>query len=584
MQNKYSLLYLVPYLRRYRTKLSLGATMVACTVAVSMASPWVLKYVIDDLQAAFSPKKLPAYAAMILGISVLEGFFRFWMRRILIGVSREIEYDLRNDFFAHLQKMSLAFFQAHSTGDVMSRATNDLNAVRSVLGPGIMYSATTIVTVIIATGILFRLNWKLTLLAFVPLVLASLTVKNFGKQIHDRFESIQEQFSLLSTNVQENLSGIRVVKAFAREQSEIAKFRAQNEEYVARSVHLIRLWGIFYPLMNALIGLSAVALLWYGGSEVVSGQLTLGEFVAFMGYLSMLTWPTIATGWVINIFQRGAASMERILRILQIEPEIQSAPECSSPVGTRGAIEIRGLSFRYPNSDRLVLRGINLNVPAGQTLAIVGQTGSGKSTLVNLIPRLFDPPSGTVFIDQLDVRDWPLQDLRRQLGYVPQETFLFSDTILSNIGFGREDELSDAEAAWATRVSAIEDDVNSFPQKLRTFVGERGITLSGGQKQRVAISRAVAKAPRILVLDDALSSVDTYTEERILRELKDVMKERTTILVSHRISTVKDAHHIIVLQDGEIIERGTHDSLLERGGAYAALYQKQLLEEELATD
>jgi ATP-binding cassette subfamily B protein len=583
MQTKYSLLHLVPYLDRYRTKLVLGGLMVACTVAASMISPWVLKYVVDDIKATFAPQRLPIYAALLLGSSVVEGFFRFWMRKILIGVSREIEYDLRNDFFAHLQKMSVSFLQTHSTGDIMSRATNDLNAVRSVLGPGIMYSTTTVVTVIAASAVLFRLNWRLTLLSFIPLVLASFSVKNFGRQIHDRFESIQEQFSQLSSKVQENLAGMRVVKSFAREESEIAAFRSQNAEYVKRSISLIRIWGLFYPLMSALIGLSAVVLLWYGGRQVVSGRLTLGEFVAFMGYLSMLTWPTIATGWVINIFQRGAASMDRILRILHTEPEIHDAEDCSTPVPAQGAVEMRGLSFRYPNSPRFVLRGIDLTIPAGQTLAIVGQTGSGKSTLVNLIPRLFDPPPGTVFIDGQDVRLWPLQELRRMIGCVPQETFLFSDTILANIAFGKEDEVSEQEASRAARVSVIEDDVNTFPNKLLTFVGERGITLSGGQKQRVAISRAVAKTPKILILDDALSSVDTYTEERILQELKGVMKDRTTILVSHRISTVKDAHQIVVLQDGAIVERGTHETLMSCEGAYAALYQKQLLEDELAT-
>jgi ATP-binding cassette subfamily B multidrug efflux pump len=583
MQGSYSLLHLIPYLRRYRAKLAFGFLTVICTVTASMVSPWVLKYVVDDIQAAFAPEKLPRYAALILGLSVIEGFFRFWMRRILIGVSRDIEYDLRNDFFAHLQRMSLSFFQTHSTGDVMSRATNDLNAVRSVLGPGIMYSVTTFVTVIVATAILLRLNWKLTLLAYIPLALASIGVKQFGRQIHDRFESIQEQFAQISTRVQENLAGIRVVKAFAREDSETETFKGLNEDYVRRSVSLIRLWGIFYPLMTALIGFSSVALLWYGGRQVVSGQLTLGEFVAFLGYLAMLTWPTIATGWVINIFQRGAASMDRILRILHTAPEIQDAPACVTPTPVRGALEIRNLSFHYPQSERTVLRGITFRVPAGQTLAIVGQTGSGKSTLMNLILRLFDPPEGTIFLDGRDVRLWPLMELRRTIGYVPQETFLFSDTIRANIAFSDPNGIHDQKAQWATRIAAIDSDIGNFPQGQQTVVGERGITLSGGQKQRVAISRAVVKDPKLLILDDSLASVDTYTEERILQGLREVMKDRTTILVSHRISTVKDAHQILVLENGAVAEQGTHATLMEKEGIYAALYQKQLLEEELAS-
>ncbi len=580
---KRSLLYLLPYLNRYRREMALGFAMVLLTVISGMCSPWVLKYVVDDLQKAFSREKLPFYAGLVLGISVTEGFFRFWMRKILIGVSREIEYDLRNDFLAHLQRMSLSFFQSNNTGDIMSRATNDLNAVRSVLGPGIMYSVTTAFTVVIATVILLRINWQLTLLAYIPLGLASFTVKKVGQRIHDRFEQIQAQFSAISTKAQENLSGIRIVKAFAREDSEIRQFRALNEEYVQHSMSLIRLWGIFYPLMSALIGLSSVVLLWWGGLQVIRGRLSLGEFVAFIGYLAMLTWPTIAIGWVINIFQRGSASMERILRILESQPEIVDAADAAAPASAGGTLEIRNLTFSYPGSPQPVLRGIDLELPAGSVLAIVGHTGSGKSTLLNLIPRLYDPPPGTVFIDGQDVRKWPLAELRRRIGYVPQETFLFSDTIHENIAFGCEQKTSLPEAERAARVSNVAQDIDTFPHKYDTFVGERGITLSGGQKQRVAISRAVAVAPAILILDDALSNVDTYTEERILQELTAVTRGRTAILVSHRISTVKNADRIIVLKEGTIVERGTHEELLELQGVYAELYRKQLLEEELAT-
>jgi ATP-binding cassette subfamily B multidrug efflux pump len=579
---KYPLLYLIPYLDRYRFKIALGFLMVVSTVIASMFSPWILKYVVDGLQQALEKGKLPFYASLILGLSIIEGFFRFWMRRILIGVSREVEYDLRNDFLAHVQKLSLSFLQSRSTGDIMSRATNDLNAVRSVLGPGIMYSMNTLAQAIICTFILFRLNWQLTLLAYIPLILMSISVKKIGGQIHDRFESIQEQFSNLSTKAQENLSGIRVVKAFAREESEIAEFGKLNLDYVRRNVSLIKLWGLFYPMMTALVGMSSVALLWFGGRQVILGRLTLGEFVAFMGYLAMLTWPTIAVGWVINIFQRGAASMGRILQIMDAQPDIHDEPEASVPKPVHGALEFRNLTFQYPNSKSPALHNIRMVVPAGTTLAIVGHTGSGKSTLINLIPRLFDPPPGTLLLDGRDVRQWPLSDLRKNIGYVPQETFLFSDTIKENIAFGCDAATADTHVDWAAHISQIAEDIGSFSQRMQTYVGERGITLSGGQKQRVAISRAVAILPKILIFDDSLSNVDTYTEERILEELTKVMKDRTTILVSHRVSTVKNAHQIVVLKEGAIVEHGTHASLMELQGVYADLYQKQLLEEELA--
>jgi ATP-binding cassette subfamily B multidrug efflux pump len=580
-QPKYPLAYLLPYLGRYRLKIALGFLMILLTVIAGLFSPWILKFVIDDLQSAVALDKLPLYAALIIGISFLEGFFRFWMRKILIGMSRHIEYDLRNDFFSHVQLMSLSFLQSRSTGDIMSRATNDLSAVRFVLGPGIMYSMNTVILTVIGTSILLRLSWQLTLIAYIPLILVSGIVKYFGRRIHDHFETIQEQFSSLSTRTQENLSGIRVVKSFAREESEVGAFEKLNREYVRRNISLIRLSAMFYPLMTAIIGVSSVIVLWFGGWQVIQKHLTLGELVAFMGYLAMLTWPTIATGRVINIFQRGSASMRRILEIMNTPPQISSSTGATAPLNARGAIEIRDLTFQYPGTKTPVLRNINLTVPQGTTLAIVGHTGSGKSSLVNLIPRLFDPPSGAIKVDGKDVRDWPLSELRKCIGYVPQETFLFSETIQENIAFGSVAEMTDLELDWAAGISQISGDIEAFSQKMQTYVGERGITLSGGQKQRIAISRAVAIHPRILIFDDSLSNVDTYTEERILEELSKIMKDRTTVLVSHRISTIKNADQIVVLKNGAVEEKGTHNSLMAQDGIYAALYRKQLLEEEL---
>jgi ATP-binding cassette subfamily B multidrug efflux pump len=580
-RTKYPLAYLLPYLGRYRLKIALGFLMILLTVTAGLFSPWILKFVIDDLQSTIALDKLPFYAALIIGISFLEGFFRFWMRKILIGMSRQVEYDLRNDFLSHVQLMSISFLQSRSTGDIMSRATNDLSAVRFVLGPGIMYSMNTVILTAIGTFILLRLSWQLTLVAYIPLILVSGIVKYFGRRIHDHFETIQEQFSSLSTRTQENLSGIRVVKSFAREESEVSAFEKLNREYVRRNISLIRLSGMFYPLMTAIIGISSVIVLWFGGWQVIQKHLTLGELVAFMGYLAMLTWPTIATGRVINIFQRGSASMRRILEIMDTPPQISSRPGATAPLNARGAIEIRNLTFQYPGTKNPVLRNINLTIPQGTTLAIVGHTGSGKSSLVNLIPRLFDPPSGTIKVDGKDVRDWPLSELRKCIGYVPQETFLFSETIQENIAFGSAAEMAISELNWAAGISQISGDIETFSKKMQTYVGERGITLSGGQKQRIAISRAVAILPRILIFDDSLSNVDTYTEERILEELSKIMKDRTTVLVSHRISTIKNADQIVVLKNGAVEEKGTHNSLMAQDGIYAALYRKQLLEEEL---
>jgi ATP-binding cassette subfamily B protein len=571
---------LIPYLQRHKNALVVGTAMVLMTNLAAVISPWILRNAIDHLFQEVTRDILLFYATLMIGVSTVEGILRFLMRRILIGASRDVEYDLRNDLFAHLQTLSPSYYHRHPTGDIMSRATNDLNAVRMVLGPGIMYSLNTLFTAVLTIGILVTIDFRLAILTLIPLLAVSFSAKVFGKQIHKRFEKIQEQFSVLTTLAQENVSGVRVVKAYNQEDPFIERFSQANEEYVNRNLSLVKVWGIFNPLLTFLLGLSAVGLLWYGGHQVIAGSISVGDFVAFMAYLAMLTWPTIALGWVINIFERGSASMGRLNEIFQSQSEIRD--EQTQPISEiKGNIRIKDLTFSYNGTP--VLKGINVDIRAGQTLAIVGKTGSGKSTFVDLIARLYRVPRGTVFVDDVDINDIPLETLRRSIGYVPQETFLFSETVEQNIAFGRPD-VSFKSIEESSKVSNIWPDIQDFPKQFKTFVGERGITLSGGQKQRIAISRALLVDPRILILDDALSSVDTQTEERILEKLTGELTNRTVILISHRISTVKMADQILVLDQGAIVERGTHQELLEAGGSYANLHEKQLLKEELGVE
>jgi ATP-binding cassette subfamily B multidrug efflux pump len=577
---------LFPYIRRYRREYVLGfASLVLCSSLFAI-SPRVLQYAIDDLYTGVTQAKLATYAGLLLLIAGLAGYFRYQMRRIIISASRGVEYDLRNDFFAHLERLSISFYHENRTGDLMSRATNDLSSVRMMVGPAVMYLANTLITAVVSLSLMFSIDVRLTLIVLIPLPIVSIVVKMFGTAIHKTFEEVQARLSDMSAVVQESLTGVRVVRAYRQEQAEIDRFRQSNLDYVAHNRRLSRLQGAFFPTMSLFLGISALLGLWLGSRDVVNSRMTVGELVAFSAYLAQLAWPMIAFGWVTNLIERGMASWKRMLLVMDTVPAVRDEVGSGLPAPgsgpVTGAIEFRNLSFLY--GTREVLTNVSFSVNAGETVAIVGATGSGKSTLVNLLARLYNPPRGTVFIDGRDVRDIPLAELRSLIGFVPQEPFLFSDSLADNVAFGWRGDAADREraVAGAADIAQLSADVRDFPNGFDTIVGERGITLSGGQKQRTAIARAVVTDPRILILDDALSAVDTYTEEEILKRLKGVMRTRTSIIISHRISTVRDADQIVVLEAGRLVERGTHDQLIRAGGPYAELYKKQLLEEELA--
>jgi ATP-binding cassette, subfamily B, multidrug efflux pump len=626
---------LAPYLRRYWKHLAWGGVAVILYNAIKVLIPVVIGHAIDDMQHGITETKVLHHALRLLLIAALSAVFLYITRQVIIGASREIEFDLRNDIFANLERQAPSYYHTHRTGDIMARTTNDLNAVRMLLGPAIMYSANTIVFTAAALPFMYRISPRLTFFAFVPLPMASILVQYFGARIHRRFERIQAMFSDISAKAQENFSGARLIRAFAQEDAEIASFETANREYIHRSLYLVRLMAMLWPTLEFVLGLSLMITLLVGGHEVVQHQISVGQFTSFNVYMVQLIWPIIAVGWVVNLFQRGTASVVRIDELLKQQPSItddpslinvnaassaepgnatfiaepstpspfsaNAKPNIPSPLlsfrtlsevegkesaslplqqQVQGDIEFRNLTFAYPDAPP-VLHDINLRIPAGSSLAIVGPTGSGKSTLVNLIPRLHDAPPGTVLIDGQPIRNFTLATLRESIGFVPQETFLFSETIRQNIAFGRPDA-SPEQVEEAATIAHISTEILEFPKGFDTEVGERGLTLSGGQKQRTAIARAVIRNPKILILDDALASVDTYTEERILSGLKRVMEGRTTIFISHRISTARNADQIAVLVAGRIAELGTHDELIARNGYYTSLFEKQRLEEELA--
>ena len=594
------------YFKPYKWNVIVGILFILFSMAFGLLIPYLVGAAIDDLKISHADgtlnlREIAFYPLLILGSNLISGVFLFWQRRLLINASRHIEYDMRRDFYASLVSQPLDFFANNRVGDLMARATNDLAAVRQIVGPMILYSFQAIFALCISLPIMLNISVKLTLLLLIPMPLVSLTVKFLGAQIHVRFEKIQEYFSEITARAQENLTGVRVVRAYAQEDAEIEKFQELNREYAAQNIRLVKYAAAMRPLLFFFIGLGFVIIVAVGVPMAVGGEITAGDFTAFILYLQRMIWYLIALGYVVNLYQRGTASLKRFNEILETVPTIKDDANAKEQPAIKGKIEFKNLTFAY--NGKPVLQNVNLTIEQGKTVALVGKTGSGKSTLVSLVPRLLDVTENSVLIDGIPIRQYKLEQLRQSIGFVPQETFLFSDSLAENIAFGVEsgewrvesekitsDSLlstlrSPLSIEKSAEVAGLADDIKGFPYKYEQLVGERGITLSGGQKQRTAIARAVMRSPRILILDDSLSAVDTYTEETILHNLRDIRTDRTTLIVSHRVSTIRDADLICVLHDGEIIERGTHEELIKFGGEYADLYERQLLEEELeATD
>ena len=578
MKNLYTL---KKYFARYKNKLLWGFIFIILSNIGTVYVPMLMKDSIDALQHNATASILLQYGLMIVGASLFAGIFRFMIRQTIIVVSREIEFDLRGDFWKHIQLLPLRYFQNTSTGNIMAHATNDINAVRMFIGPAVMYSIDTSVRLIMVLILMLSLNTTLTIYALLPLPLLSILVYKVGKLIHSKFTTIQEKFAQLTTLAQENFSGIRVIKSYVREESEMKRYAEHSQDYLKKNMNLIRTQALIMPILFLITGLSIIIVIWLGGTKVINGELTLGEITAFIVYLGILIWPMIAFGWVINIIQQAEASMKRLNKIFSEPYEINETEKTNYSVkDVEGNIEFKNVSFRYNEHSPYILKNIKLKIPAGSTLAIMGYTGSGKTSLINLIPRLYDCTEGEILIDGINVKEMPLDVLRTNIGVVQQESFLFSDTILNNISYGRR-EVDPSLVDRVTEIAQFDKDVQEFPLKYETIVGERGITFSGGQKQRACLARALAVDPKILILDDSFSAVDTSTEEEILKNLKNFMNERTSIIISHRISTVKDADKIIVLSESKIAEEGTHEQLIAKGGIYADLHYKQLLEQEL---
>lgn len=576
-----NLFTLKKYFLRYKKKLLLGFVFILLSNSGNVYIPILIKDAINLLQKEIASESLLYYASLIIGTSLIAGLFRFLIRQTIIVVSREIEYDLRGDFWKHIQLLPLKYFQNTSTGNLMAHATNDINAVRMFIGPAVMYSIDTFIRLIIVISIMMSISFSVTVYSLLPLPLLSILVYKVGKKIHQRFTAIQEKFSELTTKAQENFSGIRVIKSYQREESEIESFKTLSREYLQKNMRLVKIQALFQPILFLITGISVIIVIWAGGVNVIQGELLLGDITALIIYLGILIWPMIAFGWVINIIQQAEASMKRLNKILHEPYEIQDSEETDFSISEiKGEIEFKNVSFRYNNNAGDVLKSLNLKIPTGTTIAIMGATGSGKTTFINLIPRLYDVTGGQLLIDGKDVRTIPLEVLRKNIGYVQQEPFLFSDTLENNLCYGLE-KTDKNKMLEAARIAQFDKDVKDFPKGYDTIIGERGITLSGGQKQRASITRAIVIEPTILILDDSFSSVDTHTEEEILKKLKSFMKGRTSILISHRVSTVKDADQIIVIQNNTITEIGTHEELIALGGFYSDVYYKQLLEKEL---